>query len=160
MIAPRDPRLLQPEECRDGELFRIVSDTVRVLVSGEDTQGAFAVIQEDTPPGGGTPLHVHRREDEYFYVVQGQVEFRVAGSVLQAGPGCHVFAPRDIPHNFRNAGTTPLRMIVTVQPAGFEKFVAESHREVFAQPGPPDFAKFLQICAKYQIEILEPPPAA
>ena len=74
------------------------------------------------PPGFASPYHVHHREDESFYALQGQVAFVCDGKWLTAGPGDFVFGPKNIPHGFKVTGTTPAQMLLLVSPGGFERF--------------------------------------
>jgi quercetin dioxygenase-like cupin family protein len=75
--------------------------------------------------GPASPYHVHRAEDETFYVLEGTLEFISGERRLTDGPGSYVFLPRDIPHGFRVIGTSPARFLVLITPAGFEGFVME-----------------------------------
>ena len=80
------------------------------------------------PPHHGPPPHVHRREDEVFYVLEGEFEFTVAGQTIRATAGQTLYGKRDVPHTFKNVGDKAGRMIVVVAPAGLEKFFAEIGR--------------------------------
>ncbi len=135
-----------------GPSLRVVGDIVRLKVSGSDTGGAFALIEEISPPGNGTPLHVHSREDELFYVLEGTLEFRCGDQVHQATPGFTVFGPRNIPHNFRNIGDTPSRILVFIYPAGFEQFFVEL--DGISQSGTPELPRLMDLGEKYGLKIL------
>jgi quercetin dioxygenase-like cupin family protein len=155
MATPaRIPRILHSGESKSGAALNVVGDKVFVLATGEDNGGALAMFEERTPPGGGTPPHVHRREDEYFYVLEGDVEFNVNGIPIRAAAGGHAFAPRNVPHFFTNVGAGESRLLVVAQPAGIEKMFEEIHAT--ARPGPPDPAQLTALCAKYGVEILGP----
>ncbi len=100
------------------------------------------------PPNAGPPLHLHRREDENFYVLAGTYEFRVGDRVIQVGSGSCVFGPRGIPHAYKNVGATPSRHLVTITPAGFEKFL----ESLSAFPaGPPDLKALARVAAEYDL---------
>ncbi len=155
MATPaRTPRLLHHGEPRSGKPLNILGDTIIPLVTGEDNGGAVSIAEIHTPPGGGTPLHVHHREDEYFYLLEGEVEFEVNGIPLRAGAGAHIFAPRDVPHRYVNVGNARSRMIGMAQPAGIEKMFEEI--SAMAAAGPPDPAQLGALCARFGIEILAP----
>jgi mannose-6-phosphate isomerase-like protein (cupin superfamily) len=114
-----------------------------------------------TPPGGGTPPHVHRREDESFYILEGAVTFYTEGRVVVAKPGAFFFAPRNVPHHFVNQGSVPAKMIVVASPPGFEKFVEEAGApgDLSSPPSPPtpeQIGRLVEIAARYGIEILPP----
>ena len=128
------------------------------------TGGALGLIEEVLPPGFESPYHVHRVEDESFYVLEGEMTF-VHGAPgeeesLRAGPGAFVFLPRGIPHGFRAEGPTPARVLVLVTPGGFEGFVATLSRPAAAPPpsGPPDPGPLVALAAQYQVEIQGPLP--
>ena len=97
-------------------------------VQGKDTLGAYALIEFIVQPGTGPVPHRHSREDEAFYVLDGQLEFRLGERgerVIAAPAGSFIFAPRGIPHTFKNSSTTPARAVVIISPAGLEKFFGE-----------------------------------
>src|SRR4051812_20421686 len=98
-------------------VYSVVGDRYVLLVTGAQTGGAYAIIEALVPPGGGTPPHVHRREDEAFHVIAGQFEFTVDGNPIRLGPGESLLAKRDIPHQFKNIGAAPGVMTFTVTPA-------------------------------------------
>ena len=160
MSAPSlSPGMIPPNGSKTGKSFNVVGDRLNVLLDGEDTDGAFALFDVVTPPGGGPPLHVHHREDEFFYVLEGEVEFMVAGQRSRASAGTFAVGPRDIPHAFQNPGSTSLHMLIMVRPAGAEKFFEEA--SAMTAPGsPPDIAEFSALAKRYGMEILGPPLAA
>ena len=93
-------------------------DHYTFLITGEETGGAYFAMEAIVPPGGGPPPHIHQREDETFYLVEGEVEFRVGEETVTAGPGDFVNVPRGTVHNFRNAGTETARIVLTFTPGG------------------------------------------
>jgi quercetin dioxygenase-like cupin family protein len=97
-------------------------------VKSEDTLGAYSFREFITPPGTGPVPHRHSREDESFYILDGQLEFKIGERgerLIVAAPGSFVFAPRGIPHTFKNVGSTPARALVIISPAGLENFFEE-----------------------------------
>src|SRR5512144_2859751 len=80
-------------------------DVYRFLVTGAETGGAYFAMEAIVPPGGGPPPHIHAREDETFYVLEGRVDFRLGDERVTAGPGDFVNVPRGRVHNFHNAGS-------------------------------------------------------
>ena len=95
-----------------------------VKASAADTGGQYTLLEITAPPGLQTPLHVHYREDEGFYVLDGTVMILVGEETVELGPGQHAFGPRDIPHRF-TVGPDGARMIWVLTPGRFEDFVAE-----------------------------------
>jgi mannose-6-phosphate isomerase-like protein (cupin superfamily) len=104
----------------DGELLRFGEVEILVRASADTTGGAFTVFEENDSVD--TPLHVHAREDELFYVLEGEHVFQVGDQEFRAGPGEMVFAPRGIPHAQRRVVPRTGRVLVMTSPAGFEGF--------------------------------------
>ena len=113
----------------EGAAFSAVGDVYRNLATGAQTGGAYALSEARVLPGGGPPPHLHTREDEAFFILEGEIVFTLGGRRIVAGAGTFVQAPRDIPHAFKNESAAPARMLIMVTPPGFEQFMAE-----FAQP--------------------------
>jgi quercetin dioxygenase-like cupin family protein len=140
----------------------VVGDIFQLLIEGEETGGRFAMIEVTVPPQGGPPPHIHRREDEAFYMIEGELEFVCNGQKTKAGPGAFVYLPRNTLHCFKNIGAKPARMIVEVMPAGLEKFFQEVGHVLpnpSAEPAPvtpADIEKLMATAPKYGIEIKLP----
>jgi quercetin dioxygenase-like cupin family protein len=148
------PTFLQPNEGKKLRIFGGVEFTVKV--SGQDSGGAFTLLDNTNPAGTFLPPHVHSREDETFYVLEGEFEFHCENQIVRAGPGATVFLPRGIPHAFKVLSSTPGRALVLTTPGGFDRCV----EELSALPNdPPDMPRVFEVCARYGIEFL-PPPAA
>lgn len=130
----------------------MLGDLITLLVSGKQTDGAFTVLSETSPPGGGTPLHTHHKEDEALYVLEGEYEIQSGDQTVRAGPGSFVFAPREISHKLTNASTGPSTVLGIVSPARFEGF----WEEVSQLEPPPDTDKIMAIAKKYELEIHAP----
>jgi quercetin dioxygenase-like cupin family protein len=130
----------------------VLGDLLTLLVSGKQTNGAFTVLSETSPPGGGTPLHTHHKEDEAMYVLEGEYEIECGDKRVRAGAGSFVFAPRDIPHKLTNVNSGSSRVLVFVSPAGFEGF----WEEISQLAPPPDIEKIMAIAKKYELEIHAP----
>ena len=102
-------------------------DLYNLLATGEETNNAFFQFEAIVPTGGGPPPHIHSREDESFYVVNGSLEILLGDSTYQAKAGDFVFIPRGTVHRFKNVGRTTAVQLVTFVPAGMERYF----REVF-----------------------------
>ncbi len=133
-----------------GQFHTAFGDQVTFLLTGEHTGGAYTMFEAITPPGGGPPPHRHDREDEWFLVMEGQAEFLSDGVWKSAGPGAAAFIPRGAVHTFRNAGDTPLKMLVHTAPAGFETFFANCANE-FAKEGGPEMEKIFALASDHGI---------
>jgi quercetin dioxygenase-like cupin family protein len=108
----------------EGERLSFAGATILVRVTSEASGGAFSLFEE-VPPLLDTPLHVHRDEDELFYVLEGQHVYRVGDDEHTVGPGGLVFAPRGIPHAQRRVVSGEGRQLVVSTPGGFEGFFRE-----------------------------------
>ena len=153
------PIALAPDE---GEALWAFGFLATLKASSEATDGRVAIIEHLGPRGAGSPLHVHHREDEWFYVLEGELAFWVGGKVVQAPAGSFVYGPRDVPHTFLVASELA-RFLPVCEPAGFDAFFrsAAVPAERFEIPPPPteapDVAGLTALAAEYGIEILGPP---
>jgi quercetin dioxygenase-like cupin family protein len=133
-----------------------------VKASSKATDGRVCVIEMLAPRGAGSPLHVHHREDEWFYVTEGELIFWVGGEVIHAPAGSFVYGPRDITHTF-DVSSDEARFLLVTEPADFEGFVraaGEPAPSMTIPPPPaepPDLAALTALAAEYGIEILGPP---
>jgi len=144
---------------RDAGAARFLGVPTLIRCSSENTSGAFGLIEHwEMPPGFGSPYHTHQREDESFYVLEGQVKFVCAGRWLTAGPGDFVYGPRQIPHGFKVAGDGPARMLIFCTPGGFEKFVLAQTTPLEEPPTPPDMGRLMMLAGEYGIDIHGPLP--
>jgi quercetin dioxygenase-like cupin family protein len=143
--------------------YSMVGDRYTLLLTGEQTAGAYAVVEAFVPPGGGPPAHVHRREDEAFLVVEGEFEFTVGGERVRLAAGGFIFGPRGVPHAFKSVGPTAGRMIITALPAGLERSIAAigtrlPGREAAPIPPTPEHLdRAAQLAASYGVEIVPGP---
>src|SRR5215510_9418564 len=112
-------------------------DQIRFILTGAETGGAFFLAEVLVPPGGGPPPHIHDREDETFYLLQGALTVWVGDRTLYASEGDCAHLPRGIVHSFRNTGTENARMLVTATPAGIEKFFEEAFSPAVEGKEPP-----------------------
>src|SRR3712207_4281917 len=109
-----------------GDRVSLLALGVRFMIDGETTGGAFSLVEHPLPPRAlGSPLHTHRNEDEYSYILEGRVGVQLGDDVLVAGPGDLVFKPRGQQHAFWNAGDEPARLLEIISPAGFENYFRE-----------------------------------
>jgi quercetin dioxygenase-like cupin family protein len=107
-----------------GRSVWVVGDLYTFLATGEDTNGTYALIQATVPPGSGPPPHIHRREDEAFFVIEGELSFQVDGRNMSATPGAWVTLPKGTLHAFKNIGQTQAKMLILVNPSGLEHCMA------------------------------------
>src|SRR6478752_5267205 len=105
----------------EGRTIAVVGDVYRFLATGEDTNGKYAVWEAIVPPGGGPPPHVHSREEEGFYVLEGEIALTVNGERVVAAAGTFANMPVGTPHSFKNESARTARMLISVAPAGLEQ---------------------------------------
>src|SRR5262245_21277358 len=109
----------------EGRTVAVVGDVYRFLATGEDTGGKYALFEALVSPGGGPPTHVHSREEEGFYVLEGEITYLVGDQRLVANAGMFANMPVGTPHSFKNESGKPARMLVFLAPAGLEKMFFE-----------------------------------
>ena len=135
----------------EGEVRWWFGGLATIKATKEQTGGHYTLVEVLEPEGEG-PLHVHYREDEGFWVLEGQLTFEVGEEIIKAGPGSFVFGPKDVPHRF-TVESGPARLLFILSPAGFEEFVyatSEPAKERALPPapeGPPSEAEMEQLRA-------------
>ena len=115
---------------------------------GQATGGAFSLVEHPIAPGTLVPPHTHTHEDEYSYVLEGEVGVRIGDQEFLAKAGDVVMKPRGISHTFWNAGPQPARLLEIIAPAGFESYFEEMAHLLNAG-GPPDLEQVGSIAGKY-----------
>lgn len=129
----------------------VLGDRVLLKFTSPDTNGLFTLTEQFNEPGTGIPRHRHTREDESFWVLEGQVEFVVEDTTTMVEPGGVIYAPRGVAHSFRAVSATPTRMLVHISPAGLETMFEELSQ---LPTGPPDFGQVAAICTRYGISFV------
>jgi quercetin dioxygenase-like cupin family protein len=130
-------------------------ETVIFKAVSTDTDGAYTLIEVIDEPQAGPPMHLHRREDEAFYVLEGTFAFQVGDRALTATAGWFITAPKGTPHSYKNIGTTPARMLTLFVPAGIENFFEDLSKLTAA--GTLDIDSIVAVSAKQGIEVVPPP---
>jgi mannose-6-phosphate isomerase-like protein (cupin superfamily) len=116
-------KIVVPDNGREGFLGSI---GVRFMVDGPEAAERFSLVEHPMSPRAlAAPLHLHTREDEYSFVLEGRMGALLGDDVVEAGPGDLVFKPRNQWHTFWNAGDEPCRILEIISPAGFERFFEE-----------------------------------
>jgi quercetin dioxygenase-like cupin family protein len=123
-------------------------------VTSEDSGGACSIFEMNALPRSGPFLHVHHREDEWYYVLSGEFLFRAAGEDHALVAGGSIWLPRGIPHVWANTATSDGKLILMCQPGGFEKFFDEMGRVPLEKKSPETMRDLM---AKYGMEMLGPP---
>ena len=147
----------------EGRTVAVVGDVYRFLATGEDTHGKYAQWEAIVPPGGGPPPHVHSREEEGFYLLEGEITFTIGDKRLVASAGMFANMPVGTPHSFKNESGKPARMLISVAPAGLEQMFFEfgvplaEGATTALPPTKEEIEKLLAVAPKYRIEIKLPP---
>src|SRR6478735_5630717 len=118
----RLPTLRKPTE---GRTIAVVGDVYRFLVTGDNTHGTYAMWEAIVPPGGGSPPHVHSREEEGFYILEGEITLQAGDERIVATAGMFFNMPIGLPHSFKNESSKLAKMLILVAPAGLENMFIE-----------------------------------
>ena len=159
MNMPYQPTITKPGE---GRTIAVVGDVYRFLATGDDTNGKYALWEAIVPPGGGPPPHVHSREEEGFYILEGEITFQIGEERVVATVGMFANMPVGTPHSFKNESDQTAKMLISVAPAGLEQMFFECGVPVAqgATTAPPpskaEIEKLLEIAPRYGIEIRLP----
>jgi mannose-6-phosphate isomerase-like protein (cupin superfamily) len=160
MTTARQPIVRHPGA---GRTVGVVGDVYRFLATGEETNGTYAMWEAIVPPGGGPPPHVHSREEEAFFMLEGEIAVYIGDERFIASAGMFANLPIGSQHYFRNESQKPARLLITVAPAGLERMFFEVGQPVApgATSAPPPtqevIARMLSIAPTYGIEIKLPP---
>jgi quercetin dioxygenase-like cupin family protein len=146
----------------DGEAFWLLGMLQTIKIGKEDSAGRYGLIEIVVPAGIGSPWHIHPEEDEWFYVLEGEITFWVADTELSLKAGSFAFGPKGVPHTFY-AGAGGARALVGFAPMQFEGFLREvgeaAPERVLPPPieAHPDMERLIAIGKRNGLEILGPP---
>jgi quercetin dioxygenase-like cupin family protein len=154
-----DSQMLAAQAVRpgEGEARWWFGQLAVVKATAADTAGAYTLVEIAVGPGYATPLHLHHREDEAFWMLDGHATFYVGEETFEASIGTYLFGPRDVPHRWV-AGPDGARMLYLFAPGGFEDLIeAMSVRAEALTPPPAELAppeNFVEIAARFGVELL------
>jgi len=146
-----------------GRTIAVVGDVYRFLATGEETNGQYAIWEALVPPGGGPPPHIHSREEEGFYILEGEITFTVNGETIVAKAGTFANMPVGSRHSFKNQSGQPARMLISVAPAGLEQIFfevgvpLEEGSTAAMPPSREEIERLLAAAPRYGVEIILPP---
>jgi len=129
-----------------------------ILLSGEDTGGAYCLLDLRVAPGKGVPRHTHTREDEALFVLSGELEATVGEEIFTLRAGETLIAPRNIPHQLRNSGSVANHYLIMFSPSGFEEFLkatsvpAPDNAVAPTEPPPVAVRNVFELAADYGIQ--------
>jgi mannose-6-phosphate isomerase-like protein (cupin superfamily) len=157
-VATGEALVLGPGE---GPAFWFQGNRITIKATGASTGGAFGLVESMVAPGYSPPLHIHEREDETFWVLEGELTIRCGDATFRAPAGACAFLPRGVPHTFVVEGNRPARMIGMLTPGGGEAFFAEGGRpadgEGFPPAMPPDLEQLRRVASQFGNRIVGPP---
>ncbi|HEY7169990.1 MAG TPA: quercetin 2,3-dioxygenase [Vicinamibacterales bacterium] len=146
-----------------GEAIWFLRNRMSVKATAASTGGAFGLLESVIAPGFSPPLHVHHREDESFYILEGEVTLKCGEQQFRATAGAFVFLPRHVPHSFVVEGDRPARMLTLLTPGGGEGVFIDGGRppehDGLPPATPPDIEALKQVSVRYGAEIVGPPMA-
>jgi len=145
----QEPVIVLPNS---GEQLKIADSQTFHKIKSSATNGVFSVIEFVTPPGKGVALHVHEREDELVYLLEGEIEVTLGNQKMKAVPGVMALLPRGIPHGFTNIGNKPSRLLDTILPGQFDNYFVELAALYAA--GDPSQEQVDRLSRKYRIKYL------
>jgi mannose-6-phosphate isomerase-like protein (cupin superfamily) len=152
--ATTELHLVGAGEDRFGETHSLGFSTIRFKVATRDSGGDVFVVEHDNLVKGGPALHMHLYQDEWFYVMEGEVQFQVGDVRKRLRPGDSILGPRMVPHTFSAVGEKPGRMLIAFTPAGkMEEFFRTT-----AIPGGP--AMDAEMFRRFDMKYVGPSPFA
>jgi mannose-6-phosphate isomerase-like protein (cupin superfamily) len=128
---------------------------IRIIADAQATGGGYSVFEDLVVPGQGVPLHVHTREEETIFVLEGGLDVTLGAQTSALGVGDFVHMPRGVPHRFHNPGPSPTRMLLTYSPGGFEQLFVEigtratDNNDMVPPITPQEVLKAREVAARY-----------
>jgi mannose-6-phosphate isomerase-like protein (cupin superfamily) len=148
----------------EGRPIWFLGNLMVLKATAASTNGAYGLLESWVQAGASPPLHIHHREDESFWILEGSLTVRCGDDIFRAGPGSYVFLPRDVPHTFRVDDDAPVHMLTMLTPGGGEAFFVEGGRPAesatFPPPARPDLARLERVAHEFGSEFVGPPLAA
>jgi quercetin dioxygenase-like cupin family protein len=144
-----------------GDAYWFFGDIYTFKVTGKETNGAFTIFDQVVQPQNGPPPHIHHREDEAFYVIEGRFSFLSGDKETVCEAGSFIYIPRGVIHTFKNIGDTQGKLLVTFSPAGLEGFFYALATPATDLTKPPLFDpavsdKLLEFAKEYAMDIVLP----
>ena len=145
----------------DGKSFWVLGDLYTFKATGRETNGAYTLMEQIIQPKNGPPPHIHRTEDEAFYILEGSFSFMCEGKETVFEQGSFVHVPKGTLHTFRNIDDKPGKLLVFITPAGLEEFFFAIGTNASGTTAPPPFDpsvidKVMTLAAKYNMEVIVP----
>ncbi len=135
-----------------GHTITMLGTSMRFIATAASTGGQYAVFEQVTPPGWGPPRHIHSREDEIFFILEGSYELHVGDERRTVSAGASAVLPRGIPHGFRNVASTRSRLLCIITPGGIEEYFLA----VAKCSPPPSPAQLVELARTFGLSLLPP----
>ena len=135
-----------------GHVFSMLGTSMRLITPAASTGGQYTMLEQVTPPGWGPPRHVHSREDEIFYILEGSYELHVGDERRTVSAGASAILPRGVPHGFRNIAPTHSRLLCVITPGGLEEYFLA----VAKCSPPPSPAQLIELARPFGLSLLPP----
>ena len=141
----------------EGEAIWWFGQLAEIKATAADTGGLMTIVELTEGPGFQAPLHVHHREDEAFWILEGDVTIEVGDTTIECHAGDYAFGPRDIPHRY-TVGDAGCRMLFILTPGGFEGLIREMGEPAVSRtlppPTEPDMERVKAVAERYGCELL------
>jgi quercetin dioxygenase-like cupin family protein len=142
---------------KEEKAVNLLGDIIRFKATGKDTQGKYSLLEITVPPQNGPPLHIHNREDESYYVIDGQFSIQNGDDTISANTGTYIFIPKGRPNTYKNVGNNPGKLLIMYTPPGAEKAFEELGQPIDEEQQqaskPPDMNKLMETIKRYDMEI-------
>ena len=160
-IAAQQRAVLVPPG--EGRAVWFTTNRITIKATAKDTGGAFGLWESLVPPGSSPALHVHHREEETFWVLEGRLTIRCGDETFSAGAGSMAVLPRNVPHTFVAEGDTPAHLLTLATPGGIEGYFIAAGRPAendgLPPAEPPDIERIQRFSSDFDFEIVGPPLA-
>ena len=161
MTVNRSGIVQQPDQGSSYWMFN--NDLYTFKAAGEDTGGVYSLMELLVQPNSGAPLHMHSREDESIYILEGEFQFQLGEQTIVATAGTFLYCPKHLSHGFTNIGEKPAKFLTWHTPSGLEKFFAQVGVPAVDRLAPPVFSKadieekILAFSPSHGVEVIPPP---
>jgi quercetin dioxygenase-like cupin family protein len=143
----------------EGKHLNMLGDILSIMLSKNETNGTYSILESKVYPGGGPPPHLQTREFEGFYILEGELDFIINGKQVTSKTGTVINIPPRVVHSFKNNTDNIVRILVIIAPAGLEKMFEEVGTEVseinLTKPSIEEKTRLLEISKKYGVEMIE-----
>jgi mannose-6-phosphate isomerase-like protein (cupin superfamily) len=146
----------------EGTVFWSMGNRFTLKLGARDTTGQLGLLEVVAPVGTAPPLHVHHREAEVFYLLEGTMIYRAGDETFELAVGSSIYLPKDVPHAFRVTGRVPARFLALTVPGGLEALYGTlgrppDHDGMPNPPSPEEIGNWLQTTQQYGLEVIGPP---